>query len=103
MPSIHGIETGMSMDEAESILKKIYESAGNSGDKAIYLNRSNGFGIGLQAENGNVSQLIVGQLSETDLQEYLHFRSEVSLWKNNRFCFILDQFGSTVRWQLCRL
>ena len=72
MPSIHGIETGMSMDEAESILKKIYESAGNSGDKAIYLNRSNGFGIGLQAENGNVSQLIVGQLSETDLQEYLH-------------------------------
>lgn len=72
MPSIHGIETGMSMDEAESILKKIYESAGNSEDKAIYLNRSNGFGIGLQAENGNVSQLIVGQLSETDLQEYLH-------------------------------
>ena len=72
MPSIHGIETGMSMDEAESILKKIYESAGNSEDKAIYLNRSNGFGIGLQAENGKVSQLIVGQLSETDLQEYLH-------------------------------
>ena len=71
MPSIHGIKTGISMGEAETMLKKIYESAGSSDEEAIYLNRSNGFGIGLQAENGNISQLIVAQIPEDELREYL--------------------------------
>lgn len=71
LPFIHGIRCGMSLEEADELLKDTYESAGSSDGEKAYINRSNGMGVGIRTEDNKISELIVGQIPKEDLDEYL--------------------------------
>ncbi|OUP80759.1 hypothetical protein B5F07_19835 [Lachnoclostridium sp. An169] len=71
LPSVHGIRGGMSLDEADILLKDTYESTGTSDGEAIYVNRTSRMGVGIRSNNNQITELISGQLTKEDLDEYL--------------------------------
>lgn len=71
MPSVHGVKTGMTLQEAETLLSDVYTSVGQRDNRFAYLNTETGYSVSLTTEGESVAQIVLMQLSEEEIQEYI--------------------------------
>lgn len=70
-PSFHGVNLGMSIEEAEGCLADKYENAGEDESRKVYLDLDSRISVGFKEEAGVVTEIIAVQLSEEEIQGYM--------------------------------
>ena len=70
-PSFHGVNLGMSIEEAEGCLADKYENAGEDEARKVYLDLDSRIGVGIKEEAGVVTEIVAVQLSEEEIQGYM--------------------------------
>ena len=71
MPSFHGVKTGMSLNDADTLLADTYMPAGQMDNRAVYLNMDTGVNVVLETEGEEIKTITVTQLSEEEIANYM--------------------------------
>ena len=71
-PSFHGVNLGMSIEEAEGCLADKYENAGENEGRKAYLDISSRISVGIREEADVVTEIVAVQLAEEELQGYVN-------------------------------
>lgn len=70
LPSFHGVKIGMENAEAVSLLESSYVSEGELEGKQYYVDISAGNSVALKVDNGFVTEITAGCLTEDEIKEY---------------------------------
>ena len=71
MPAFHGVKTGMSLSEADTLLSDTYMSAGQMDDQYAYLDADAGTNIVLETSGEEIIRITVMQMSQDEIDSYM--------------------------------
>lgn len=71
IPAFHGVKTGMSLAEAETLLSDRYTLAGQVDNQYAYLNTDMGINIVLETSGEVITRIMITQMSQEEIDSYM--------------------------------
>lgn len=71
IPAFHGVKTGMSLAEAETLLSDRYTLAGQVDNQYAYLNTDMGINIVLETSGEVITWIMITQMSQEEIDSYM--------------------------------